>query len=148
VTGVPNYTETDTVTASGTSDDGEPVSGQASATVTLIVPTAVEVNSFTARWTTGGARLEWMVLSDSKTVEINVYRSVDPAQYGKQISPAALTPRDAGDASAVYNWTDVDVQPDQSVYYWLQVMDNGNTVWVGPASPAWAATLRLPWIAR
>ncbi len=140
------YIETDTVTATGVSDDNEPVSGSDTATVTFTRPTAVDVQYFTASWTANGAKLTWAALLNVPA-EFRIYRSFDPKQHGKRISTNAISPEAPAGPSSAYTWVDADVEPGGVVYYWLEVYD-GASAWLGPVTPTWAARLRLPFITR
>ena len=140
------YIETDTVTATGVSDDNEPVSGSDTATVTITRPTAVDVQYFTAKWTVDGAKLTWVALLDVPA-EFRIYRSFDPKQHGKYLGTSAILPQAPTGPSGAYTWVDADVELGGIVYYWLEVYD-GASAWLGPVTPAWAARLRLPFITR
>ncbi|MFZ2362564.1 MAG: ExeM/NucH family extracellular endonuclease [Anaerolineae bacterium] len=106
----------------------------------LANPLAVTLASFDAEPGVDRVTVAWETVSELGNAGFNLYRSTDPA------SPQALlayVPSQApgGTAGAAYSYDDLDVQPGQTYWYWLEdVSLSGATTLHGPVS----ATVQAP----
>jgi hypothetical protein len=125
-------------------------------------PLAVTLASFDAAQQGQAVRVAWETVSETDNAGFNLYRSGSAA--GPQ-SLLGFTPSQAPGATqgASYSYEDIDVQPGQTYWYWLEdVSLGGATTLHGPvsasvqapaavtlgslsASPA-AAGAALPWL--
>jgi SdrD B-like domain len=100
----------------------------------FVVPTAVELSSFTATSGPTETQLKWATTSEQSTWGYHLYRSTSPNREDATRITAALIPargRDGGGATYTWVATDAIVGPDQ--YYWLQEVElNGRTQEYGP----------------
>ncbi len=123
--------------------------GQSGAAANFIfaAPTGLEIEYARAIWLTGGARIEWATRIETNVAAFNLYRTGDPTMRGKKINLNPILPTAPPDEGATYRFEDLNVTPNSTTYYWLQViLIGGDEVWVGPFTPAWKTQLRLPMI--
>ncbi len=108
--------------------------------LTLIAcqPLAVTLASFTAEAGAGHVLLTWETVSEAGNAGFNLYRAADPA--GPQALLAYLPSQAPGSTVGfAYSYEDLDVQPGQSYWYWLEdVSLNGVATRHGPVSVEYA----------
>jgi hypothetical protein len=147
VTGQPNTTHTNVVTASGVDEDGQPVSDDDSATVTIAIqPTRVELLSFTATPGTSGIAVEWETAWEQDSWGFNIYRGLTPNFLGAaliQFEPAQ------GSEGKSYGYEDSKVSLGQEYFYWLEDVDvAGETTLHGPAAATLPIRVFIPIVTR
>ena len=78
--------------------------------------------------------MTWETVSEIDNAGFNLYRSVSSAGPGEL---QAFVPSAAPGSSqgAAYEWTDLDVQPGVTTFYWLEAIDlNGQATLLGSVS--------------
>jgi len=85
-------------------------------------PLAVTLASFEAQAQTNSILLTWETVSEIDNAGFNLYRSNSSAGPGEL---QAFVPSAAPGSSqgAIYEWTDLDVQPGVTYFYWLEAID-------------------------
>lgn len=107
-------------------------------------PTGLEIENARATWIKDGARVQWTTRTESIVVEFNIYRSDDPAVYGRKLNLNPILPMAPPGEGAAYAYNDTEVVPGATAYYWLEVVADTDTIWVGPLTPKWMTTVHLP----
>ncbi len=119
----------------------------AAADFAFAAPTGLEIEYARGIWLASGARIEWATRIETNVAAFNLYRTADPTVRGKKINLNPILPTAPPDEGATYRFDDLNVTPNTTTYYWLQVtLLGGDEVWVGPFTPAWKTRLRLPMI--
>jgi hypothetical protein len=103
-------------------------------------PLAVTLASFTAQGSADRITVEWQTVSEVGNAGFNLYRATDPA--GPQTLLAHVPSQAPGSTVGfAYSFEDLDVQPGQTYWYWLEdVSLGGATTLHGPVS----ATVQAP----
>ena len=97
-------------------------------------PLAVTLASFEAQGQTSSILLTWETVSEIDNAGFNLYRSDSSAGPGElqTFVPSAAPGSSQG---AIYEWTDLDVQPGGTYFYWLEAIDlNGQATLLGSVS--------------
>lgn len=104
--------------------------------ITLLPPTVVALQSFTAEWTSQSVRLRWVTTAELHTWGFQIYRSSDGTRANStRRTPAIILGQGHGQSNALYTWTDTTVEPGQTYTYWLEEIEvNGTTNEYGPAT--------------
>jgi hypothetical protein len=135
------------VTASGFDDDGQPVTDDDSATVTIApVPTRVELLYFTALPDGNRITVEWETAWEQDSWGFNLYRGLTPHFSGAnwlRFEPAN------GSDGRQYRYEDHQASPGQAYFYWLEDVDvAGAETRHGPVTAALPIRLFLPYVSR
>lgn len=119
----------------------------ATLTVTVISPTLITLNAFTATREAGGVVVRWSTGLELNTRGFHLYRSADGRRSSATRVTSALLPgKGQGQAGASYAWTDAAAQPGVTYSYWLEELDlDGARQEYGPATttPQLRATVRV-----
>ena len=94
-------------------------------------PLAVTLASFEAQGQTSSILLTWETVSEIDNAGFNLYRSDSSAGPGElqTFVPSAAPGSSQG---AAYEWTDLDVLPGVTYFYWLEAIDlNGQATLLG-----------------
>ena len=107
-------------------------------------PVALDVENARAAWSSPGVRVEWTTHFESDVLGFNVYRSQGPAAPRKRITYEPILPKAAPNEGATYSFTDAEGTRDTLVYYWLEVIARNERIWIGPLTPKWKNSVRIP----
>jgi len=128
-----------TASAVGLTPDPNSANNTATATITIISPTQVSLESFTATQTQDGVLLSWKTAGETRNLGFNVYREENGARVRVNpglIAGSALTFRHSlpQHAAKTYRW--IDHSPVASNSYWLEDLDlNNSRTFHGPILP-------------
>jgi hypothetical protein len=105
-------------------------------TITFTNPLAVTLAGFDATAQPDHVLVSWETVSETGNAGFNLYRSETPDGPGQMLNTALIPSQNPGaTAGAAYAWQDFAVQPDGTVYYWLEdVSLAGATTMHGPVS--------------
>jgi hypothetical protein len=149
IAGEPETTHTNIVTASGTDDDGQPVSGQATAQVRILPPpSAVDLHSFSVSPQRGYLQVDWETSFEEDNWGFNLYR----APTG-DLSQAQWVHFERASTSAAgsgrYSYTDFGLLPGRAYYYWLEAVDlKGEVTTYGPVTAFLPYRVQLPLVGK
>ena len=144
VSGEAEDVHTNVVTASGTDDDGNPVSDEDDATVFIEGATAITLASFTAEPGVGSVVLTWETGTEIDNAGFNLYRAITPGGPYAKINGVLIAAEGDPVAGATYSFLDEDLAPG-TYYYKLEDVDlNGVTTRHGPVSATVSPGLRRP----
>ena len=141
-------TAVNTANVTATEPDPNSANNTATASITIISPTQVSVESFSATQTGDGVLLSWKAGSETKNLGFNVYREENGARVRVNpglIAGSALTFRHSlpQHAAKTYGW--IDHSPVASNSYWLEDVDlNGSRTFHGPILPQRALAPAAP----
>jgi hypothetical protein len=135
---------TDEATASGTDDDGNPVSDSDTATVDIEGPTAITLASFTAEAGADGVTLAWETGTEIDNAGFNLYRAKSPDGPYIKLNAALIAAGGDPVAGATYSFLDEDLAPGTYTYELEDVDLNGVTTRHGPVSATVSPGLRRP----
>ncbi|HVB85455.1 MAG TPA: C25 family cysteine peptidase [Candidatus Dormibacteraeota bacterium] len=133
-------TTTNTATVSTTTSDPNPANNSSSVTTTILSPTAVELESFTAQVRAGGGvLLQWSTREETRNLGFHVYREdatgrhrLDPSL----IAGSALFFRGGLPQHRAHTYAWIDPQGGSGSSYWLEDLDlNGTSTLHGPIYP-------------
>jgi len=133
-------TATNTASVSATTGDPNPANNSSSVTTTILSPTAVDLDSFTAQLRTGGGVvLQWSTREETRNLGFHVYREdatgrhqVDPSL----IAGSALLFRGGLPQHRAHSYAWIDPQGGSGSSYYLQDLDlNGTSTLHGPIYP-------------
>ncbi len=93
--------------------------------ITDFVPTAVELNFFTATPVDGGIQLDWKTSSEVDNIGFNLYRAEsldgERTRLNSEIIPSLVPP--GSPFGAEYTYLDTSAVPGVETYYWLEDVD-------------------------
>jgi hypothetical protein len=144
VSGEAGDMHTNVVTASGTDDDGNPVSDDDDATVFIEGPTAITLVSFTAEPGVGSVTLAWETGTEVDNAGFNLYRAITPGGPWTKINGALIAAEGDPVAGARYSFLDEDLAPGTYTYELEDVDLNGVATLHGPVSATAMPRLRRP----
>jgi len=109
--------------------------------VDTCTPLGVTLASFEATAQPGAIQVAWETVSELDNAGFNLYRSTSD-DWGSAALLTTVPSQAPGSAQGyAYSYEDFDVQPGQSVWYWLEDVDfGGATTLHGPVS----ATMQTP----
>jgi uncharacterized repeat protein (TIGR01451 family) len=150
VSGEPDTTHINVVTASGIDDDGYHVSGQDEAVVTIAtVPTRVELLYFRASVECREITVEWETAWEQNNWGFHLYRSLMPDFEGATWVTFEQAEGSGSFEGQYYIYDDRDIAPGQIYYYWLEGVDvAGSTTHFGPATAFVPHRIYLPAISN
>ena len=105
-----------------------------------LVPTVINLSSFTATPKTGRVIIEWTTESEIDNAGFNLYRSETESGEHERINTSLIPAQGESTQGASYEFTDNDVQNRKTYYYKLEDIDlNGNSTmhWFVSATPRW-----------
>ena len=113
-------------------------------------PTAVIINSFTARPESGGIRLTWQTADETDLVSFDLLRSLAEGGPFLPLNEEAIQAQHPGrPEGATYSWLDGEVLGGLTYYYRLDIRDkDGQTTPLGPVSATAWYRLYLPVVLR
>jgi len=113
-------------------------------------PTAVIINSFTARPESGGIRLTWQTADETDLVSFDLLRSLAEGGPFLPLNEEAIQAQHPGQPEgATYSWLDGEVLGGLTYYYRLDIRDkDGQTTPFGPVSATAWYRLYLPVVLR
>jgi len=139
-------------TSTGCDDPGEsPVTnGEIEDYRWALGPTAVIINSFTARPESGGIRLTWQTADETDLVSFDLLRSLAEGGPFLPLNGEAIQAQHPGrPEGATYSWLDGEVLGGLTYYYRLDIRDkDGQTTPLGPVSATAWYRLYLPLVLR
>ena len=95
--------------------------------------TLVELASFTARATPGGAELSWETASEVRNEGFHLWRADGPDGEFVQVTESMISAQGSPVEGASYDWTDPGVVPGMTYLYKLEDVDiYGNSTFHGP----------------
>ena len=102
-----------------------------------IIPTAIDLLSFTARRVPGGVDIRWVTGAEVNTWGFHLWRAVNSDRSNAvRITPQMILARGRNGLGAAYSFMDTTSPEDGLITYWLQeVESDGHTVEYGPVSP-------------
>jgi hypothetical protein len=147
VAGEPDTTHTNVVTAVGIDDDGDPVSDDASATVTIAAKTTqVQFLYFRTSTQLEGIVVEWETAWEQDNVGFYLFRGLSQDFADAELihfEPA----RGAGQFEGqYYSYLDRDTAPGITYYYWIQDIDQAPHEPIGPATGLLPYCIHLPMV--
>lgn len=109
---------------------------QAKAACDTLLPTSVDLISFTATGTKKNITLSWETANEIDNLGFNIYRSTSPEGTRTKINPYLIPGVNHGMfEGAIYTYVDSDVKLRTIYYYWLEDVDvSGMTTLYGPVS--------------
>lgn len=149
VSGEPDTTHTNVVGAGAIDDDGQPLSDQDSAVVTIAPPpTSVDLLSFAARAGDEGIVVEWETAWELENYGFELSRGLGP-----DAAQAEWLHWELGAGTPFqgqrYQYLDRQATTGQFYYYWLRAIDRSGEVTVyGPVQGLNPHRVTLPLIAR
>jgi hypothetical protein len=100
-------------------------------------PTAITLDSFTARHSAGHVQIDWTTGSEIDTFGFHVYRGERADGSDAQVITMALIPATGRGRGASYQFLDDNIRVGATYYYWLEEVEtNGVKRRYGPASTA------------
>ena len=97
-------------------------------------PLAVILANFEAQGQTNSILLTWETVSEIDNVGFNLYRS-DFSAGPRELQTFVPSAAPGSSQGAAYEWTDLDVQPGVTYFYWLEAIDlNGQATLLGSVS--------------
>ena len=115
-------------------EHGNPVNLAEGESSVDIVPTAVDLLSFTATPVEGGVEVRWVTGREMNAWGFHLWRAASPDRsQARRITPSLILARGRYDAGATYTY--LDSQPlEGAAYYWLQEIElDGTLNEYGPA---------------
>jgi hypothetical protein len=121
VSGDPDSTHRNVVTASGYDDDEEPVSAEDDAVVTIAaVPTKVEFLYFTASLEGQKVVIEWATAWEQDNWGFNLYRGLTPSFEAAKWLHFQQAQGSGQFQGQSYHYDDTDIVAGQLYHYWLE----------------------------
>ncbi|MGQ9600440.1 MAG: C1 family peptidase [Anaerolineae bacterium] len=109
------------------------------------LPTAVTLSRFEAIPQREAVLLEWESAAELDTLGFSLYRAEDPLGPRHRLNDLLIPSQAPGSSGgALYRWLDEEVQPDQTLYYWLEEVDiEGRSSLYGPVQATVLSRPRL-----
>lgn len=141
-------TAVNTASVTATEPDPNSANNTATAAITIISPTQVSLESFTATQTGDGVLVSWKAGRETRNLGFNVYREENGARVRVNpglIAGSALTFRHSLPQHAAKTYAWIDHSPVASNSYWLEDVDlNGSRTFHGPILPQRALAPAAP----
>lgn len=141
-----NTVVTNVITISTTTWESpqELANNQSQAQGAAVQPTGFALESFTARFVLKGVMLEWMTRNETGIDGFNLYRSRSAGELGGRLNGELIPASAPPEGSGSYTLRDAGTLPGQVAFYWLEIVQGGQSVFAGPLAPVWASRVFLP----